>query len=47
MRTDGKAVGKREMGQRKGNGEKAKAGWTWGKKNQDKKEGKKTCKRLM
>lgn len=28
MRTDGKAVGKREMGQRKGNGEKVKAGWT-------------------
>lgn len=40
-------MGKREMGQRRGDGEKVKAGWTWGKKNQDKKEGKKTCKRLM
>lgn len=47
MRTDGKAVGKRDMGQRKGKGEKAKGGWIWCKKNQEKKEEKKTCRRLM
>lgn len=46
IRTGGEAAGKRETGQRNGNGEKAKGGWTWGKKNQEKKEGKKTYKKL-
>jgi len=40
-------VGKSEMVQTRGNGEKVKGAWTSGKENQEKKKGKKTCERLM